>query len=144
MVHGKEHLPNNLEVLIDSNVFVGLFLPDDAHFQRVTELFNQFERQKTKLSVTNWVVAETATVLSWKDTQETAKKFLHMIETSNIPVLTVTKNIEKEAWQIFKDQSTKKTSFVDCSNIAVANHFHIPQICAFDKFYGRFDLDQLN
>ena len=134
---------NNFEVLIDSDVFVGMFLPDDAHQQRASELFDQFEQQRTKLAVTNLVIAETATVLSWKDTQETAKKFLSMIENSNIPVLSITKSLEKDAWRIFKDQPTKKTSFVDCLNVAVADHFHIPQICGFDKFYERFEIIQL-
>ena len=144
MAPGRGKVPHNFKVLIDSDVFVGLFLPNDAHFQRASELFDQFEQQKTKLATTNLVIAETATVLSWKDAQATAKKFLSMIETSNIPILSVTKNLEKEAWRIFNDQTTKKTSFVDCSNVALANHFHISQICAFDGFYGRFDILQLN
>lgn len=140
---GRGVMPDSFDVLIDSDVFVGLFLPDDAHFQRASALFDQFEQDKTKLAATNWVIAETATVLSRHDSQETAKKFLTMIETSTIPVLWMTKQLEKDAWQIFKDQTTKKTSFVDCSNVAVAYHFGISRLCAFDGFYSRFDMTQI-
>jgi predicted nucleic acid-binding protein len=141
---GKGSVQHNFQVLIDSDVFVGLFLPDDAHYQRVSQQFEAFEQNKTQIATTNWVIVETATVLSRKDSQETAKAFLTMTETSGIPILSISKDIEKEAWRIFKDQSTKNTSFVDCSNIAVITHFHIPQLFSFDAFYKRFDIGNLN
>src|SRR5438105_4785300 len=78
---GKGSVSETFQVLIDSDAFVGLLLPNDAHFHGVSEQFDRFEQDQTQLATTNWVVAETATVLSHKDSQETAKRFLEMIET---------------------------------------------------------------
>ncbi len=141
---GKARVQSNFEVLIDSDAFVGLFLPDDAHFQSVSKQFDHFEREQTKLATTNWVVAETATVLSRRDTQETAKRFLKMIETSGIPILFISREVEKDALRIFKDQSTKNTSVIDCSNIAVLNHYRISRLFSFDKFYKKLSVKMLN
>lgn len=133
-------MPSSFHYLIDSDTFVGLFLPDDALHTTVVRLFDEIERQFQRLATTNWVVAETATVLSSRDTQATAIKFLTMIEEGEIPVLPITEELEQKTHSIFKEQTTKKTSMVDCSNVAVAKHYSISDMLAFDGFYERFGL----
>ncbi|NOG49628.1 MAG: type II toxin-antitoxin system VapC family toxin [Chloroflexi bacterium] len=133
-------MPSSFNYLIDSDTFVGLFLPDDALHTTVVRLFDQIERQFQRLATTNWVVAETATVLSNRDTQATAIKFLTMIEEGEIPVLPITEELERRTHSLFKEQTTKKTSMVDCSNVAVAKHYGISDMLAFDGFYERFEL----
>jgi len=114
-------------------------MPDDALALTVDHLMSDIEKQRKSLCTTNWVVAETATVLSRKDSQASAIKFLSMIDKGHIPVLPVTPELEREAHRIFREQTTKKTSMVDCSNVAVATHYDISELLSFDNFYTRFE-----
>ena len=50
------------DVLVDSDVFVGLMVDHDAHHQRVRELFSQIEENKGSLVTTNYVITETASM----------------------------------------------------------------------------------
>lgn len=138
---GKGVVPSSFDYLIDSDTFIGLFLPNDALHTTVVSLFEHISQRFQRVATTNWVVAETATVLSSRDSQETAIKFLTMIDEGEIPVLPMTPELEQNTHGIFREQTTKKTSMVDCSNVAVAKHYGISEILAFDDFYKRFNLD---
>ena len=137
-VPGKVRVPRSFDYLVDSDAFVALFLPDDALAPTADHLFTEIEKRHQRIATTNWVVAETATVLSNKDTQATAIKFLTMIDEGEITVLRVSEALEREMHQIFRAQKTKKTSMVDCSNVAVAQYYDIPNLLTFDGFYKRF------
>lgn len=138
MVCGEDNVTSNFNHLVDSDIFVALFIPGDALANRVNQLLTDIEQSQQKLCTTNWVIAETATVLSAKDTHKTAIHFLDMIGEGTIPILSITPDLEQDTHQIFHDQTTKRTSMVDCSNVAIAKHYDIPNILSFDKFYARF------
>lgn len=136
-VRGKDSV-SNFDVLVDSDVFVGWLLPDDALNPTVTSLLYKMRDQHKQLVMTNWVMAETATVLSHKDTHQTALNFLTMINEGNIPILPITPEIESEIYRLFREQTTKNINMTDCSNVAIAHHYHIPQLLTFDHFYTRY------
>ncbi len=138
MEHGKDTVTSSFDYLIDSDVFVGMFLPNDSLFRHVQRVFHDLKINEKRTATTNWVIAETATVLSNKDSQQTAIKFLSMIDEGDIPILPVTEDLESDTHRIFREQTTKRTSMVDCSNVAVALHYSIPDLLAFDQFYTRF------
>lgn len=138
MGSGKDNVLNSFDYLIDSDVFVAMFLSRDALFERVKEIILDLKTKEKRATTTNWVVAETATVLSSRDSQQTAINFLNMIDEGDIPVLPVTQELERETHRIFRGQTNKRISMVDCSNVAVATHYSIPDLLAFDEFYTRF------
>lgn len=138
MAYGKDNVTSNFDYLVDSDIFVALFMPDDALAHTVNQLLTDIEQSQQKLCTTNWVIAETATVLSAKDSHQTAINFLDMINEGTIPILSITPDLEQDTHQIFRDQTTKRISMVDCSNVAIAQHYDIPNILSFDKFYARF------
>ena len=45
--------------------------------------------------------------------------------------------IEEGGWKIFKAQTKKGISYVDCINLAVIQKFKFDGILSFDKFYPR-------
>jgi predicted nucleic acid-binding protein len=128
-------------VLVDSDAFVGWYLPADAHFRLVTALFTQLDEENRSLVTTSWVVAETATVLSHRVGQENARQFLDMVINTPFPVIHITEELQAETIKVFLEQKTKNTSMVDCANVVVMRRFDIPSILSFDKFYHkRFNL----
>ena len=127
----------DFEVLVDSDAFVGLFLPDDAHHATCLRLFERFAQKHTNLVTTNYTVAETATVLSHRSGQPLARAFLDYVASGDFPVIYVDTALESLAVSIFKEQGNKGTSLFDCANVAVVRNLAIPQICSFDKFYPK-------
>lgn len=136
-------MANQLQVLIDSDAFVGQFYTQDAHHTQTNQLFDQLIESSIPIATTNLVTLETATVLSHRDGQELARKFMHMIETSRLPVIYVDEKLQQRAIEIFISQEKKGTSGVDCANVAVMHHYHIPYIFSFDHFYRRLPNIQL-
>jgi hypothetical protein len=52
--------------------------------------------------------------------------------------------LETKAWYIFKQQTKKGTSFIDCANIAIYKHFKMDAIFSFDKIYKRNKIKTLS
>lgn len=140
---GKGSVTSSFDVLIDSDAFVGIFLPHDSLHNRAVTMFASLKSQQLNIVTTSWVIAETATVLSYRDGQDAAHRFLDQIATSQFDTIHITESLQEEAAKIFRAQQMKRTSMVDCGNMAVAQHFAIPKIFAFDEFYKRFPVERL-
>lgn len=122
-------------ILVDSDAFVGWLKPDDSLHERVTILFGRIKEQKQATVTTSLVVAETATTLSNKVSQEAAIRFLDFVE--HLPVIHIGEDLHRKTTELFKQQKEKGISFVDCSNVVVLKHFGMPAILSFDKFYSK-------
>ncbi|MCA0457144.1 MAG: PIN domain-containing protein [Chloroflexi bacterium] len=125
----------DFDVLIDSDAFVGMFFRKDVHHQVAKEIYERFEKDDARLVTTNFVIAETATVLSRYDGQPLARSFLSFARSGNLPIIFITSTLQEASEKIFTTSENKSTSMVDCSNVAVMKEFHIPAIFSFDKFY---------
>lgn len=128
---------NDFDVLVDSDAFVGFFLPDDAHHPRTTSAFEQFLQHRTRLVATDYIVAETATVLSRRSGQEVARQFLQYVWSGAMPIIHIDAVLHQAALKLFSSQSNKNTSVFDCSNVVVMQQFSIPQIMSFDQAYPK-------
>ena len=126
---------SDFDVLIDTDAFVGLFLKQDAHHTLAKEVYTRFGQDQKRLVTTNFVIAETATVLSRYDGQPIARSFLSFARSGNLPIIFITSALQEAAEQIFVASENKGTSVIDCSNVAIMKQFHIPVIWSFDKFY---------
>ncbi|MBX3083945.1 MAG: type II toxin-antitoxin system VapC family toxin [Anaerolineae bacterium] len=134
-------MKSKFDVLIDSDAFVGWLLPADAHADHATKQFLAFEQSSTAIVTTNWVIAETATVLSHRKGQDLARLFLSMMEEGKFPIIRIDERLEEEAFAVFKTQEKKGTSMTDCANVAVMQRFAISYIYSFDRFYKHQRLD---
>jgi predicted nucleic acid-binding protein len=130
-------MEGKFDVLVDSDGFVGRFYPDDVHHQRAQRTFSRYAHQQAMVVTTSMVVAETATVLSHRSGSKQARIFLDVIERSRVPVIHIDEDLQQDALDIFKAQTTRGTSVTDCANVAVTRLFHIPEIFSFDKTYPK-------
>jgi predicted nucleic acid-binding protein len=142
MAHGKVGV-TSFEILVDSDAFVAWSLPDDFFHAGVQEIFARLSNKQSRLVSTNLVIAETATVLSNRAGQATARKFLQLIDDLKLPVIHVSEEVEAETIELFKEQDVRGTSMVDCSNAVVMKRFEIPEIFSFDKFYRHVGLKMI-
>lgn len=128
---------SKFQILIDSDAFVGNFYPDDPHHARATNIFARLDKQNRSIVTTNLVVMEVATVLSHRSGQPLAVKFLDMLESSELPVIHLDEKLQQKALNTFRAQSSRGTSVTDCANVAVMQHFNIPEIFSFDRVYTK-------
>ena len=135
-VPGKERM-SDFEVLVDSDAFVGLFLPDDTHHKACRLLFERFAKQRTNLVTTNYTVAETATVLSRRSGQSIARAFLDYIASGVFPIIYVDAAFQEMAISLFMKQGNKNMSLFDCANVAVMRNLDIAEILSFDQVYSK-------
>ncbi len=136
MAHGDQ-LKNRFQVLIDSDAFVGQVNPDDAHFNRANEILQSLAKKKVQFVTTSLVIAESATVLSYRVGQNLARTFLEVMKRGNVPIIHIDETLQETALDIFSDQDKKGTSVTDCANVAVMQRFEIPKIFSFDKIYPK-------
>lgn len=78
---------------------------------------------------------ETATVLSYKYSQEEAKKFLDFIFSSDVHILYMNEYLTAKSVIEFMKYSKKHISFIDCSNLILMEEYGLDTIFSFDKFY---------
>ena len=128
-------------LLLDSDVLVGLFYTKDLHYSVMTTSFEKVDQLNLIPAISNFVIAEVATVLSHKSGQELANSFLDSIE--GFEVIYLTKNLYQDSLAIFKQQTKKGTSFVDCTNVALMQTGMFQYLWSFDKFYSRHNIPLL-
>lgn len=124
-----------MNILLDSDGLFGLYVPSDPHHKKAKQVILALVKPTSQLYVTNLVMQETATVLSRKVGQELAVGFIKNLPSLDAHVVIIDELVEKISWDIFLKQTKKGTSFVDCANMAVAEHYKLDGILSFDRFY---------
>jgi len=127
----------SIEVLVDSDAFVGRFYTKDAHHERAKRGFSTLEKRGSAIATTSLVISEVATVLSHRSGQELARKYLDVMERSKLPVIHIDENLQGAALELFKKETARGTSVTDCANVVVVKRFEIPALFSFDKFYTK-------
>ena len=124
-------------VIVDSNVLVGLFLPDDALHKKATVLMKSLHDNDYLFAAINLVIQESATVISMRKGMQDARLFYQSLDKVIHRVVPLDDSLEKASWEVFLKQTRKGTSFVDCANLAAMEHYQISKIASFDRFYAK-------
>lgn len=129
----------SLTVFVDSDAFVALSKKDDSSFIKANKILNNLKLQKARLCTSNYVFSETITVISKKVGRMAALSYIGILKSLQNPftVRWMDENIENIAIEIFRQQTSKNVSFVDCANMAVVKHDHIDAIFSFDEIYRK-------
>ena len=109
---------------------MALFRTGDPDHQKALSLSKQVSDNLGFIS--KYIFAETVTILSQKegkkqsiDAGETLKKNFEWIEMDD--------ELEKLAWEIFKKQTSKNVSFIDCTTFALYQQGVFDKAFAFDS-----------
>jgi predicted nucleic acid-binding protein len=126
-----------MKFLVDSDFWFGLMVEDDAHHTRVLARYRECQKIQAEFCALKLVIFETATVLSNKINQQRSLLFLDRFYSLPVTQLDLTPEMEECAWQIFRKQTKKGTSFVDCANMAAIEKYKFDGILSFDEFYPK-------
>lgn len=124
-----------MKLLVDSDFWMGLVVENDAHHANVLRELQNVQKQKAELFTLKLVIYETATVLSRKIDQKRSLLFLDTFYALPVSHIDLSSELEDASWDIFKKQTKKGTSFIDCANLAVIEYYKLDGILSFDTFY---------
>jgi predicted nucleic acid-binding protein len=128
-----------MKVLINSDALFALYFIDDTNHLRAKKILGAFSI-KDELFVANLVLQESVTVISRKIGQKQALDFLKKFKKTNTREIFVDRKLTAKVWRIFKKQTKKSTSFIDCANLVIAQELKIDKIFSFDKFYSKLTI----
>lgn len=130
-------------VLLDSDALIALSKVDDSNHKGALAIKKSLSSSKYTFYISNLVLSEVITVLSQRVGHKEAIAFVNTIERtkSRANIVWVDKKIHTKAIEIFRKQTSKNISFVDCANIAICQTYEISQIFSFDKHYTKNNIE---
>lgn len=134
-----------IHIFMDSDAFVALLKQDDQNHKKAERVFNALKNNDIYYSTSNYIFSEVVTVISQKINHATALKFIQYVRSaeSGIKIRWVTEEIETLAIEIFESQTSKNTSFVDCTNMAIMSIDRLDVIFSFDAIYKKNGFDTI-
>lgn len=133
----QRKITNSLIIFVDTDAFVALIKKNDSNHIKAKNIFQKLQGMSIEFTTSNYVFSEAITILSQKVNHATAVKFIDaMLSSENIfNIKRADGAIEDVAINIFKDQTSKNISFVDCTNMAFVRKIGLDAIFSFDKAY---------
>lgn len=122
-----------MKILVDADFLVALNKQNDTNLEKALSKIGLFK--KAEIFITQFTLPEAATVLSYRVSQEEAKKFLNETRHTHFTVISLDELLQERTDQIFLTQKKKGTSWVDCLNVAAIQMHHLDGILSFDRFY---------
>jgi len=130
-----------MQLLIDTDFLIALVKEDDKNHLRSIDKLKSLK--DALIFITPFTIPETVTVLSYKVSQQAAKKFLKETREKFIE-LPLNEEIIGLADKIFLAQNKKGISWIDCLNAAIVKYYKLEGILSYDKFYSRLGISFFN
>jgi len=130
-------MSNQLSIFVDTDAFVALAVENDANHGKALSLLNALSERPVTFFTSNYVFAESVTVISQRASHAAALQYIAAMQSVENPFTIERADdvIEGEAARIFKQQTSKNTSYVDCTNMAFVKHRQAEAIFSFDHGY---------
>lgn len=122
-----------MKILVDTDFLVALSKEDDQNHKKAENLAEKLKN--SEIFITPFTIPEAVTVLSYKVSQNSAKKFLADARKRSFIELALDIPVKDLTDQIFLSQNKKGTSWIDCLNVAAIQTNKLDGILSFDKFY---------
>lgn len=125
-----------MKVFLDTGAFLALADEDDDYHS--VAIHTQLLGNRAQLLTSNYVLAETYTLIRFKVGHKAAVDFMRRFEPAGIKVLRVSEAVEQAAKVIFARYDDKEFSFVDCTSFALIDHHQLDQAFAFDGHFRQY------
>jgi predicted nucleic acid-binding protein len=132
------------KIFVDTSAFVALFSKVDEFHAVASSYLASLDLAGTELSTTNYVFDETMTRLRKKIGHKAAVHFgVHFLSSGLFNKYYVERDLEKEAFKVFRKYPDKELSFTDCVSFAVMKRSGITKAFTFDADFRKagFEID---
>ena len=124
---------------VDSGAWIALYNLQDQHHAEAFAIFNSLKQQNVRLFTTDYVIDETATRLRYDAGHRAAVEFLDAIEgaeeENTVKVVAIDEGFFEQAKRLFRQYSSEKLSFTDCTSFVVCQTYGISAAFAFDRHF---------
>ena len=127
-----------MNVFLDSGAFLALSDSDDFHHPAAVLLYEKILSTHAHLFTSNYVLAETYTLIRARVSHTAAVNFMKAFEKTKIKVLRVDIEAEEKAKRIFIKYADKVFSFIDCSSFALIDKYRLNHALAFDRHFSQY------
>lgn len=118
-----------MNILVDTSALISLFRFQDPLHQESLRLSKALTEHT--ILITNYIFAETVTILSQKEGKKQAISGGEYLKR-NFNIIRSDEGIEELAWDLFKKQTSKNISYVDCTTFALYQKGVFNKALAFD------------
>jgi predicted nucleic acid-binding protein len=129
-----------MKILVDADTLIALAKEDDINHLKAVKIAKSLKKET--LYVTPMTIPEATMVLSYRLSQKTASQFLKEARLRKLVELPLSPQVCFLADEIFLKQKRRRTSWIDCLNVAIIQIHHLDGIFSFDKFYAKLGLKQ--
>jgi len=123
-----------MNLFIDSSAFVALRSVEDPSHRQAVALMQTIGDGYSEFITSNFIIAESTTVISQRVSHYDAVDFREH-DLSSIRVVSISEELEEQAFEIFRNLTSKNISFVDCTSFAVMRSLGITTAFAFDSHF---------
>lgn len=127
-----------MKVFVDTGAFYAAAITADSRNTAAKEIFIDLYKRKARMFTSDYILAETYTLLNARDGHRAAVSFMDAFEDSDINLLRVSAAIETRAKNIFRKLDTPRLSFFDCTSFALINAHTVDHAFSFDAHFSYF------
>ena len=125
-------------VFVDTGAWVALRYGRDQSHERARAIVKRLHADRLGLVTSEWVLAETVTLLKARGAVEHAIALGTAIESGRLGVLIEsTAERRARAWQLFERYRKLRVGWVDCASFAVMEELGIERFFGFDDDFTR-------
>lgn len=127
-------------IFVDTGAWFALAVRDDPDHAAAIQWL---ERNRELLVTTNYILAETATLLRMRDKTIRGHKLAVRVATSLLHgetamLETVNHQDLEQALEVFRTYRDHLFSFVDCTSFVIMARLGISHACAFDRHFNEY------
>ncbi|MCL4392667.1 PIN domain-containing protein [Patescibacteria group bacterium] len=122
-----------MKAFIDSNIYISIINRTDPTHKEGINKMKYLVKNNFELFTSNYIIAETTTILSQRISKKIAEDFRNDIYKGNAKILITNMEIEEMTWNIFLRSTNKNIGYVDYTSIAFCKKFNIENLVTLDK-----------
>ena len=126
-------------IFVDSGAWIALPNPRDQHHTDARVIYSEMGQRQARILTTDYVIDESVTRLRYDAGYPSANRFLETIEraeaTNDFVVARIDGSAFEQAKRVFRQYSSERLSFTDCTSFVVCQNYGIASAFAFDQHY---------
>ena len=130
-------------LFVDTSAYFALTDKRDENHEAAVHFIHQLIRERAELLTTNYIVAETHTLLLNRVGHTTALRVIEELYKSQTRIYRVREAEERRALEIIKTYTDKEFSLVDAISFATMERFHLTEAFAFDHHFAQYGFSLL-
>ena len=124
---------------VDTGAWIALLNVRDQLHTEAREIYGALKQQREQLYTTDYVIDETVTRLRYDANHSAAVEFLVAIEGAEemgtVTLVAIDRAFFQESKRLFRQYSSERLSFTDCTSFVVCQRHGITAAFAFDQHF---------